>query len=57
MTKTELIKLAGSSSELARILGINRSSVSQWKERIPELRFLQLKNLKPEWFEKGKFDV
>jgi hypothetical protein len=50
MTKQELIQLAGSKSELARILGINRAAISQWKEQIPELRLRQLKDLKPEWF-------
>ena len=50
MTKSELIKLAGSQSELARILGISEPAVSQWKEQIPELRLRQLKDLKPEWF-------
>jgi predicted transcriptional regulator len=50
MTKQQLIHLAGSSSELARILKINRAAVSQWKEKIPELRLRQLKDLKPEWF-------
>ena len=50
MTKEDAIKLAGSQSELARILGISEPAVSQWKEQIPELRLRQLKDLRPEWF-------
>ena len=53
MTKSDLIKLAGSQSELARILKISEPAVSQWKEQIPELRLRQLKDLKPEWFTQG----
>ena len=49
MTKQQLIQLAGSQSELAKILGINRAAVCQWKT-VPELRLRQLKDLKPEWF-------
>jgi DNA-binding transcriptional regulator YdaS (Cro superfamily) len=50
MTKEQLIKLAGSQSELARLLGISKPAVCQWKAQIPELRLRQLKDLKPEWF-------
>jgi predicted transcriptional regulator len=50
MTKSELIRLAGSGRELAKILGVSYPAVSQWKEKIPELRLRQLKDLKPEWF-------
>jgi hypothetical protein len=49
MTKQDIIKLAGSQSELARILGIERSAVCQWKT-VPELRMRQLKDLRPQWF-------
>jgi antitoxin component HigA of HigAB toxin-antitoxin module len=49
MTKQDLIKLAGSQTELAKILGINRAAVCQWKT-VPELRLRQLKDLRPEWF-------
>jgi len=49
MTKQQLIQLAGSQSELARLLGINRAAVCQWKA-VPELRLRQLRDLKPEWF-------
>jgi len=49
MTKDQLVHLAGSQTELAKILGINRAAVCQWKT-VPELRLRQLKDLRPEWF-------
>jgi len=49
MTKEQLIKLAGSQSELAKLLGINQAAVSQWKQ-VPQARIWQLKLLKPKWF-------
>jgi len=49
MTKQTAITLAGSQSELARILGITRAAVNHW-QKIPQLRIYQLKELKPEWF-------
>jgi predicted transcriptional regulator len=50
MTKSELIRLAGSQRELAKILGISYPAVCQWKDKIPELRLRQLKDLRPNWF-------
>ena len=49
MTKEQLIKLAGSQSELAKLLGIKQAAVSQWKQ-VPQARIWQLKVLKPKWF-------
>ncbi|NBV72489.1 MAG: Cro/Cl family transcriptional regulator [Burkholderiaceae bacterium] len=49
MDKQKAITLAGSQSELARILGITRAAVFLWKN-IPKLRIYQLKELRPEWF-------
>jgi len=49
MDKQKAITLAGSSSALARLLGIERSAVSHWKV-IPQGRIFQLMVLKPEWF-------
>ena len=49
MTKIELVHLAGSQSELARILRISRAAVCLWK-KVPELRLRQLRDLRPEWF-------
>lgn len=49
--KTETaIKLAGTSAELARILGLSRAAISQWPDDVPLLRVYQLKEKKPEWF-------
>lgn len=53
MTKDQAIKLAGTSMALAKMLGIQRQSVSQW-DKIPEGRLWQLKVLRPEWFKKNK---
>lgn len=49
MTKHELIKLAGSQYELAKLLGISQPAVSAWK-KVPQARIWQLKLLRPEWF-------
>jgi biotin operon repressor len=49
MTKQQLVQLAGSQSELAKILGISRVAVCLWKD-VPELRLRQLKDLRPQWF-------
>ena len=53
MTKQQLIQLAGSQTELAKILSINRAAVCQWKA-VPELRLRQLKDLRPQWFTQEK---
>jgi predicted transcriptional regulator len=49
MTKQDIIKLAGSQAELAKLLKVSRSAVCQWKT-VPELRMRQLKDLRPQWF-------
>lgn len=49
MTKEQAIKLAGSQSNLARLLGISRGAVNQWSQ-IPQGRLYQLMVLKPDWF-------
>jgi DNA-binding transcriptional regulator YdaS (Cro superfamily) len=50
MTKQQLTQLAGSQSELAKLLGVTRSAVCQWNNKIPELQLRRLKDLKPQWF-------
>ena len=50
MNKKQLIKLAGSQTELAKLLGISQPAVSAWKE-VPQARIWQLKLLRPEWFD------
>jgi hypothetical protein len=49
MTKQQLTQLAGSQSELAKLLKVSRSAICQWKT-VPELRLRQLKDLRPQWF-------
>jgi predicted transcriptional regulator len=41
--------VAGSQSNLARLLGISRGAVNQWAQ-IPQGRLYQLMVLKPDWF-------
>ena len=53
MTKDYLIKLAGSHSELAKLLGISQPAVSAWKE-VPKARVWQLKVLRPDWFKEAQ---
>jgi len=49
MTKELAIKLAGSQSSLARLLGVTRGAVWNW-DTIPQARVWQLMVIKPEWF-------
>jgi DNA-binding transcriptional regulator YdaS (Cro superfamily) len=50
MDKEQAIKLAGSASALAKLLGITRAAVSQWGAKVPQARVWQLKALRPKWF-------
>lgn len=53
ITKEEAVALFGSKAELARALGINKASVTEWPDGkpIPERRALQIYyQLKPEAF-------
>lgn len=49
MDKKELIEKAGGVTALAKLLGIKPPAIYQWK-KVPQLRLLQLKELRPEWF-------
>jgi DNA-binding transcriptional regulator YdaS (Cro superfamily) len=49
MDKQKFIALAGSQSELAKLLGISQAAISQWTE-VPQQRIWQLQLLKPSWF-------
>jgi len=49
MDKEKFIALAGSQSELAKLLGISQAAVSQWTE-VPQQRIWQLQLLRPSWF-------
>ncbi|CAB4121656.1 DNA-binding transcriptional regulator Cro [uncultured Caudovirales phage] len=50
MEKSTAIRLAGSQTKLAAILGINQSAVAQWGNDVPIMRIYQLKTLRPKWF-------
>ena len=52
MDKKELIQKAGGVTALAKLLGIKPPAIYQWKA-IPQLRLLQLKELRPEWFKEA----
>lgn len=52
-TKTA-IALATSAADLAKLLEISPSAVSQWGENVPGPRVWQLRVLKPAWFKKPK---
>jgi hypothetical protein len=54
MQKSTAIRLAGSQTKLAAILGINQSAIAQWGEDVPVMRIYQLKVLKPKWFKSEK---
>jgi len=49
MDKQKFIALAGSQSELGKLLGIKQPAISQWKA-VPIARIWQLKLLRPHWF-------
>ncbi len=53
MKKSTAIKKAGSQAKLAEILGIKQQSVQKWPDEVPALREYQLREKKPEWFQKG----
>jgi hypothetical protein len=50
MKTKQAIKLAGSAKELADLLGVTQSAVSQWGESVPTSRVWQLRVLRPAWF-------
>lgn len=47
----KVIRLAGSRAELARLLGIGRSAISQWRNAVPAQRVWQLRVERHEWFD------
>jgi DNA-binding transcriptional regulator YdaS (Cro superfamily) len=51
MSKDDAISKAGSQAALARLLGVTRGAVSQWKN-MPKGRLYQLMVIRPEWFAK-----
>jgi DNA-binding XRE family transcriptional regulator len=52
MEKSTAIRLAGSQTKLAALLGISQAAIAQWGNDVPLMRIYQLKSLKPKWFKK-----
>lgn len=52
MKTCDAIKFAGSAAQLAQILGVTKSAVSQYGENIPSGREWQLRVIRPDWFKK-----
>lgn len=55
MTVEELEKKATTLYQVAKLLGLKAPSVYKWRKTnvIPALRLFQLKEMKPEWFDKA----
>jgi predicted transcriptional regulator len=55
MTANQAIESAGSVSQLAKILGVKRQAVQNYRRQgLPPKRVLQLMQIRPEWFKKAK---
>jgi len=52
-TQDAIQLMGGSAKDLADLLGITPSAISQWGENLPEKRVWQLQVLRPEWFKKS----
>jgi hypothetical protein len=52
MNTAQAIARAGGARELAKMLQVTTQAVYKWPERMPPLRLYQLKELRPEWFDK-----
>lgn len=50
MKKSTAIDLAGGAPQLAALLGITWSAVSQWGDDVPQAREWQLRVIRPQWF-------
>jgi DNA-binding transcriptional regulator YdaS (Cro superfamily) len=51
MKTEQAIQLAGGTAkDLADLLGITPSAISQWGDVLPRARVWQLKALRPKWF-------
>lgn len=57
MKTRDAITLARTATNLASLLGITASAVSQWPDEVPPLRVYQLRVLKPEWFDASTGEV
>jgi len=51
MNTEKAIKLAGSATALAVLLGVTRQAITHWKrDGLPQQRVWQLQVLRPDWF-------
>lgn len=50
MNTQTAIQLAGSKAKLAKLLGVSRAAVTQYKEILPPKRVKRLREAHPEWF-------
>ncbi|CAB4132269.1 hypothetical protein UFOVP259_9 [uncultured Caudovirales phage] len=50
MNTQTAITLAGSRAKLARLLGVSRAAVTQYKAVLPPKRINRLREAHPEWF-------
>jgi len=48
VTKSDLIAVLGSQRAIAELLGITKGAVSQWPERLPDLRVYQVREKIPD---------
>lgn len=50
MKKADAIMKAGGLGELANLLEITKSAISQWPDEVPSSRLYELRVKRPEWF-------
>lgn len=51
MRTAHAIEKAGSQAQLAVLLGITSSAITQWGESVPQARVWQLRVVRPDWFD------
>jgi predicted transcriptional regulator len=54
MNTQTAIQLAGSKAKLAKLLGVSRAAVTQYKAFLPGKRIETLREKHPEWFDVEK---
>ena len=58
LTIESAIEKAGSVMALARLLGVSRQAVQQYRKKgLPASRCLQLMSDRPEWFKRSKVNL
>lgn len=54
LTKSQAINLFGSAQELQAALGLSRTAIIMWKDKVPKVHELRIRyELKPEAFNKN----